>query len=636
MTMSLTTQYTEPGIYIKVTNVPVPNVIGGQFIPIFVGCGRKEYDITANLTRAAGNVVDLITDQYTAILISSITDSFGNVYKNGTDYTLVQNPVVTPPVPNGYYVNWSNPVSITGTNASPFTINGQTLQINIDGNTKNVTFSVSDPEAITDIVTAINTAYSPSTPAANDGSGHLKLTGNTLAMVVGGNAMDTLGFVKGQNDKAQCNRPADGVGYVVVYKRLKLTSEYVPHLFSRLNDVYAEHGPYAIPNAVDIGDGGTVTTPQAVGTNVLVDTSADFSNVSVADYVKIVGGSGTGQIRVITAVNPATFTLTIGDTWADVLDGSSQYVIYDGPISEISIAATIAQEHGAVNFMTSQSYDDIVDDNNMRKAITATENLVDGQQGWCLIYLKGVDASDSIVSFIKQYLSNMNNPLAKQERMALLGVKASTINYQDVISLASGINDPRIGVVANPYATITGIGQLDASYIAAAISGIICNPAFDPGEPISGKALLFDGVDDPYLRSEKRQMGAAGAIIIEKQGVDYNILHYLSTSPSDIINSELKVIKQIDDLKKTLRGTLQSALVNVRIVNKGKNIISIADSLMNLILSQKVEVGSISAYSNLKEAFNTLEPRELDISFLFQPTFDLNYVVVNFGATVSQ
>jgi hypothetical protein len=215
------------------------------------------------------------------------------------------------------------------------------------------------------------------------------------------------------------------------------------------------------------------------------------------------------------------------------LDGSSQYVIYDGPISEISIAATIAQNHGAVNFITSQSYDDIVDDNNLRLAIKNTENLVDGQQGWCLVYLKGVDVNDSIVSYIKQYIANMNNPIAKQERMALLGVKASTINYTDVVQLTTGIADARIGVVANPYATITGIGQLDASYIAAAIAGTICNPNNDPGTPVSGAALQFDFVDDPYLRSEKRQMGAAGAIIIEKQGVDNKILHYLSTKTAN-------------------------------------------------------------------------------------------------------
>jgi hypothetical protein len=97
----------------------------------------------------------------------------------------------------------------------------------------------------------------------------------------------------------------------------------------------------------------------------------------------------------------------------------------------------------------------------------------------------------------------------------------------------------------------------------------------------------------------------------------------------------LKVIKQKDDLKKTLRGTLQSALINVRKINNGKNLIAIADSFMNLILSEKVNVGSIAGYKNLQEKFNDSETREMDISFVFLPVYDLNWCVIQMSATTS-
>jgi hypothetical protein len=626
MAPSLSNSYYEPGIYVKVSNVPAPNVVGGQFIPIFVGTGRKEYDISANIVRSALDTKDLITEDYTVIDILSVNDSFGNVYTKTIDYKLTLDS-------GAYYVDWNNPITLTGSIDGPFNVNSKTLQINIDGTTQTVTFTDADPIAIGDIVIAINTAFTPSTPASASGD-KLVLTGNTLVIVANGTAMDDLGFVKGVNDKAESKRPDDGVTYIATYKRLKLTTEYEPHLFSRLEDLYAEHGPYATPNVIDIGD--TAGTVISSTTNTLVDTNADYTGVEIGYYVKITGGTGRGQIRVITAVNSGTFTLTIGDTWDDTLDGTSTYAIYDGPISEISIGATVAQAMGAVNFITSQSYDDIVDDNNMRLAINNTKELVNGSQGWCLVYLKGVDANDSIVSFIKQYLADMNNPLTKQERMALLGVKATITDYTDVVALTSGTLDRRIGIVANPFATITGIGQLDGSYIAAAISGIITNPNYDPGEPISGKALsVFDTIEDPYLRHEKRLMGGAGAIVIEKQGVDNKIVHYLSTKVDDVIDSELKVIKQEDDLKKTLRSTLQSALVNIRKVGTGKNVISIADSLINLILSAKVELTSIGAYKNVEIRFNPNEARELQISFLYTPTLDTNWVTITFGATVS-
>jgi hypothetical protein len=627
MAPSLSNSYYEPGIYVKVSNVPAPNVVGGQFIPIFVGTGRKEYDISANIVRSALDTKDLITEDYTVIDILSVNDSFGNVYTKTTDYKLTLDS-------GAYYVDWDNPVTLTGSIDGPFNVNSKTLQINIDGTTQTVTFTDSDPIAIGDIVIAINTAFTPATPASASGN-KLVLTGNTLVIVANGTAMDDLGFVKGVNDKAESKRPDDGVTYIATYKRLKVkATEYEPHLFSRLEDLYAEHGPYATPNVIDIGD--TAGTWTGGTTSTLVDTNADYTGVEIGYYVKITGGTGKGQIRVITAVNSGTFTLTIGDVWDDTLDGTSTYTIYDGPISEISIGATIAQAMGAVNFITSQSYDDIVDDNNVRLAIDNTKELVNGSQGWCLVYLKGVDVNDSIVSFIKQYLADMNNPLTKQERMALLGVKASITNYTDVIALTSGTIDRRIGVVANPFATITGIGQLDGSYIASAIAGIITNPNYDPGEPISGKALpVFDTIEDPYLRHEKRLMGGAGAIVIEKQGVDNKIVHYLSTKIDDVIDSELKVIKQEDDLKKTLRSTLQSALVNIRKVGTGKNVISIADSLINLILSAKVDLTSIGGYRNVEIRFNPSEARELQIAFQYLPTLDTNWVTISMSATVS-
>jgi hypothetical protein len=228
----------------------------------------------------------------------------------------------------------------------------------------------------------------------------------------------------------------------------------------------------------------------------------------------------------------------------------------------------------------------------------------------------------------------MNNPINKQERMALLGIKSSIAQYTDVITLTSGINDSRIGVIANPSATITGIGTLDGSYIASAIAGIVCNPNNDPGEPITGKVVLFDTVEDPWYRSEKRQMGGAGAIIIEKQGVDNKILHYLSTRTADVIDSELKVIRQIDDIKKTLKTTLNAALLNIRVSDQ-RAVIAMADSLIQLIMQSKVDSQFIADYDrNVDIRFNATDTRELQISIKFLPAFDLNYITVTLGASI--
>lgn len=624
MATSISNRYLEPGVYTKIENVAAPNPIGANYIPIFVGLGRKEYDINLGVVRDDADTKDLIVGSpYTVIDILSIVDSLGVVYTKDVDYRLYNSTT-------NYYVEWNNPTNLTGTvTDTTFLVTGKTFKINIDGVSFTTTFATT---AIADVIAEINAAYQAASgttddPASND-TNRIKLTGDTLVYVENGSAVSDFGFIPGQ--KAESKRPADAIGYTVTYKRLKLSTEYTPKIFSRLEDLYAECGPYAMPSVVVTGD----VTGQSTNTLVCAES---LTAVELGHYVKLTSGNvGVGQIRVISGINTGTGTITVSENWTEQPDGDSVYTIYDGPISEISIAATIAQTNGAVNFIVSQSKEDIVDDNNFRLAVDNTKELVSGIQGWCMVYLKGVDVNDSMVSYIKSYVAEMNAPINKQERMALFGIKSSMSSYTDVMLLTNGIANSRIGTIGNPFGRITGIGTLDGSYIASGVAGIICNPNYDPGEPITGKAIQgFDYIDDPWYRTEKREMGGAGAILIEKQGVDNKIIHYLSTKTDDIIDSELKVIRQIDDLKKSVRGNLERSMLNIRISNP-RVIIAMADSFMRLILQSKVDSHFIAEFDpNIEIRFNPTEARELQILYRFRPALDLNYITVTMSATVA-
>ena len=624
---SFTNFYVEPGVYIKVQNVPAPNVTGNLFIPVFIGLGRKEYDIVANLVRGVTSQ-DLLTDEFQAVDILSITDGNAN-YIKGVDFVLAQ-------AGGSYFVDWNVPVTLTSNAITPdsFPIGNKTLKLTIDGITPTdgnplggFVIPAGGPYTANDIAGFINAQFAPAVPASAV-LGQVVLTAtNYIYVETGAQATEDMGWVGGQ--QVISAEPPANQGYIVTYKRMKLSTEYIPKMFSRLSDVYAEYGPYALPNEVA---NGTVDTNNTA--NLLNDGLADFVNTAkLGYYVKITDGTGKGQVRVITQINSAS-QLEVSPAWSSPVDTTSVYSILDGPFSEISIAMTIAQAHGSIFWIGSQSEDDIVDDNNFRLAIYNTKELVSGFQGWDLVYLKGVDVNESIVSYIKAYVDQMNGVTTKQERKALFGVKASLPSYLDVVALTTGIKNSRIGVVANPFARINSLGQLDGSYIASAIAGVECNPNYDAGEPISGKVLLFDYIDDPFLRSEKRLMGGSGAIVIEKQGVDYKIIHYLSTKVDDVIDSELKVIKQIDDLKKTLRSTMEGTLINIRITNGGKNIKALANSFINLILSEKVNAGTIAGYRNITVDFDPNDPRQLNIGFEFRPTFDLNWIFITFGASI--
>ena len=440
-----------------------------------------------------------------------------------------------------------------------------------------------------------------------------------------GSSLSVLGFINGQ--KVESKEPAAGVEYTVAYKRHKASTEYTEKFFTRLEDVYAEYGACVVPT--EITD-GTVTT-LSTGLD-LTDSVATFvvDEVVPGNYVKITGGTGEGQIRVVQEVTSA-IALEIYPAWDENPDTTSTYSVTDEGYYDISRAAFEANRGGAQAFITSQSADDIVDDDNWRKAIDNTEQMVSGQQGYCLVVLKGLDFGDSLVSYIKAYIATVNSTVVNQERTALIGVSAN-ITFANVLQLLGGILDERIGVVVNPFVR-SGTDVFGSQFLAAHIAGIFCNPDYDSGEPISGKVVTgFDYIDDQYLMNEKREIGQAGGILIQQEGAVQKIVHFLSTDQTDIIKSELKIAKQKDSLKKSIRKNLQNAIVNTR----SQNItIPRTESIVRMILEDKVRSTEINDFQNLSVAFEVGDSRQLNVSFSFKPTFDVNWVLCTFGATVS-
>jgi len=89
-------------------------------------------------------------------------------------------------------------------------------------------------------------------------------------------------------------------------------------------------------------DSGTVTTPAAIGTNVLRDATKKWGpGIHKNRLVKIIRGAGAGQMAVI--LDNADKALVIKQNWAVVLDTSSVYVILG-----IDLAALFGTGNGSV------------------------------------------------------------------------------------------------------------------------------------------------------------------------------------------------------------------------------------------------------------------------------------------------
>jgi hypothetical protein len=87
-------------------------------------------------------------------------------------------------------------------------------------------------------------------------------------------------------------------------------------------------------------DSGMVTSPAAVGTNVLSDSAKNWANsIHKNRLVKIVRGAGAGQMAVIQ--DNTAESLVIKQSWVEALNTTSAYMILDVDIvSEFASLAT--------------------------------------------------------------------------------------------------------------------------------------------------------------------------------------------------------------------------------------------------------------------------------------------------------
>jgi hypothetical protein len=627
---SFANSYQQPDIYFKITDQAAPQEVAGDFIPVFIGLASKHKTDSVVLTRQSNvnSTSDVITTSEFVISVQQILDSNNVLYNQGVDYTFSRS---TTAGVNSYLIQWNVPQSMTGTGNSFTNLPGTTLILNVNGVTSTITFATGGSPDNTALLAAakINATF---VGIADGSSGYVKLTGN-LITIIGGTSLSVLGFIIGQ--KVISIEPATGIKYTVNYTRDKIASEYTQQYFTNLSDLNADQGPAQTQNQLfDETSGTGISIAYVANSNnllqTLTDTAANFTTYGIVpgNYIKITNGSGVGQIRVILEVTSATVIVVESFNQYMQPDTSTNYSITDIGQNQTSIAAYYANKiGGAQEFMTSQSIEDIVDDNNWRKAVDNTIAQTDGAMGYCMVPLRGMDSTESLVAYIKTNLVNVNSVIGNQERICLMGIKQTNTSTQ-INSFLTGIAYERIGVITAPSMTDGGI-TYGAEYIASIIAGYLCNPDYDSGEPITNKPIPVDSISTLWLISEEKIFGGNGGIVIDRRGINYKIIDFVSTNVSTIFFAQMKVTKQKDAIKKKLRAALSAAIIGTRATTDAP---SQAASICNMILNDMVTNSEIYGVSPVVAAYQEGNPSQLNINFTFQPMFDNDYLFISFGA----
>jgi len=281
-------------------------------------------------------------------------------------------------------------------------------------------------------------------------------------------------------------------------------------------------------------------------------------------------------------------------------------------------------------------------------ALNKLENL----ESYCLVPLFDIlPATSTFKNSVATHVNKMSSTVEKRERIAILGSAVTNpslpggltddpANKEACVAAYIGFIDPidnaRIGYMVPSTAQIN-IGAytypISGPYIACAIAGLICNPTVTSGEPISGKTIArISGLSDIYTRSQKNRMAAVGGMIIENFNGTYKVRHALSTNVSTPVNAELKITKIKDYVAKTVRSALDATFINTR--NIGTETIAAITTATRLLLDGVITIKDIVAYENLQVKQNPSEPRQIDVSFMIRPTWDVNWILVTFGVTI--
>lgn len=226
--------------------------------------------------------------------------------------------------------------------------------------------------------------------------------------------------------------------------------------------------------------------------------------------------------------------------------------------------------------------------------------------------------------------------LNSHERRAILGMDGSitAVSSATRITNAQSINDTRVAMVSpatvtyfNPNTNATQV--LGAQFLACAVAGV--NAVQSPATPLTRKTIAgFVNIAESEAEPQKDQEAQAGLMVCENtnQGT-IRVRHGVTTAPTSLVTREWTITGQSDSMVYQLRTFLDGDGLIGGVINAltMPNILASASAA----LADLVQNGIILGYSGLSVSQLVNSPDVIEISFAWQPSIPLNYILVSYS-----
>jgi hypothetical protein len=297
----------------------------------------------------------------------------------------------------------------------------------------------------------------------------------------------------------------------------------------------------------------------------------------------------------------------------------------------ISLAAYIAFEQGTSQMICAQVADDTYDEFKAR--VDQLELPVSSVKPYYIVPLTSTvtvkSVADQIRSYIKQHVVTQSDILHGQERQALFGFPTTT-TVEQFVAYENAYKNERVQVFIpgsfTKTMTIAGVPTdlvLDSTFLAVMYAAKASTLATQ--EPMTHKS--FVGIKDMpvYTKAEMDLMASNGGTIIVFRNGNYIVRHALTTDPTNANTQSPNIVQVKDAVINDVRMLLEDLYIGGRLDDTTAQAVK---NTVESILTREIALGRITKKGAVVAKRNTLEPRQIDVTFSILPVYSLDWIYV--------
>lgn len=220
------------------------------------------------------------------------------------------------------------------------------------------------------------------------------------------------------------------------------------------------------------------------------------------------------------------------------------------------------------------------------------------------------------------------------ERRFILGTDGSSspISSATLQTYAQNLNNRRVMLLSpssvkfyNNYTN--SVETLPAYYVAAALAGVAAkNNVY---EALTSKRIQgFYKVGEVRSKTTKMEEARNGLCVIEDSTGALRVFHGITTETASVLTREFSIVFAKDRLMQILRDTFNTSIIGQPIV---EDTLFAVKTMATGVLDMAQRSNYIVSYSDVEVRQNSLEPTRIDVKFVYEPPYPLNYVYVEFS-----